>query len=105
MEFAFDGDPTVGSPAMISAASSGSGSVFSFLASTNTNAVTYVVQSTTNLSTVSWTNNTDVTASITNSANQTNPPILLTPAYVRREFTVPMTSSNSFYRVRATIAP
>ena len=105
MEFAFDGDPTVGSPAMISAASSGSGSVFSFLASTNTNAVTYVVQSTTNLSTVSWTNNTDVTLSITNSANQTNPAILLAPSYVRREFTVTPAGSNSFYRVKATIAP
>jgi len=105
MEFAFDGNPTVGTPALIGAASSGGSVVVSFLASTNTNAVSYMVQSTTNLSTGPWADNSGLTASITNSANQTNPPILLTPAYVRREFTVPVTSSNSFYRVRATIAP
>jgi large subunit ribosomal protein L9 len=40
--------------------------VFSFLASTNTNAVTYVVQSTTDLRTVPWADNSGVTASITN---------------------------------------
>jgi autotransporter-associated beta strand protein len=105
MEFAFDGNPTVGTPALIGAASSGGSAVVSFLASTNTNAVSYMVQSTTNLSTAPWEDNIGLRASITNSANQTNPPILLTPAYVRREFTVPMTSSNSFYRIRATIAP
>jgi fibronectin-binding autotransporter adhesin len=105
MEFAFDGNPTVGTPALIGAASSGGSAVVSFLASTNTNAVSYMVQSTTNLSTGPWADNSGLTASITNSANQTNPPILLTPAYVRREFTVPMTTSNSFYRIRATIAP
>ena len=105
MEFAFDGNPTVGTPALIGAASSGGSVVVSFLASTNTNAVSYMVQSTTNLSTGPWADNSGLTASITNSANQTNPPILLTPAYVRREFTAPMATSNSFYRVRATIAP
>jgi len=104
MEFAFDGNPTVGSPAMISAASSGAGTVFSFIASTNTAAVSYMVQSTTNLATGSWTNNTGVTATITNSSNQTNPAIPLYPSYVRREFRVVLAGSNSFYRVKATIA-
>jgi hypothetical protein len=104
MEFAFDGNPTVGSPAMISAASSAAGPVFSFLASTNTNAVSYVVQSTTDLSTVPWADNSGVTASITNSSNQTNPAIPLAPSYVRREFTVTPAGSKFFYRVKATIS-
>jgi autotransporter-associated beta strand protein len=103
MEFAFNGNPTVGSPAMISAASSAAGPVFSFLASTNTNAVTYVVQSTTDLRTVPWADNSGVTASITNSSNQANVP--LAPSYVRREFTVTPAGSKFFYRVKATIAP
>jgi autotransporter-associated beta strand protein len=103
MEFAFDGNPTVGSPAMISAASSSAGTVFSFLASTNTSAVTYVVQSTSDLSAVPWADNSGVTASITNSSNQANVP--LAPSYVRREFTVTPAGSKFFYRVKATIAP
>jgi len=105
LEFAFDGNPTVGTPALISAASSGASTVFSFLASTNTASVSYTVQSTTNLATVPWADNSSVTASITNSANQTNPAIPLAPSYVRREFTVTPAGGNSFYRVKATIAP
>ena len=105
MEFAFDGNPTVGTPALISAASSGASTLVSFLASTNTNAVSYMVQSTTNLATGPWADNSVVTDSITNSANQTNPAILLAPSYVRRGFTVTPAGSNSFYRVKATIAP
>jgi autotransporter-associated beta strand protein len=105
IEFAFDGNPTVGTPALISAASSGTATLFSFLASTNTAAVSYMVQSTTNLATVPWADNSGVTATITNSANQTNPTILLAPSYVRREFTVTPAGSKSFYRVKATIAP
>ena len=64
-----------------------------------------MVQSTTNLATGPWADNSVVTDSITNSANQTNPAILLAPSYVRREFTVTPAGSNCFYRVRATIAP
>jgi hypothetical protein len=105
MEFAFDGNPTVGTPALISAASSGASTLVSFLASTNTAAVSYMVQSTTNLATGPWADNIVVTDSITNSANQTNPAILLAPSYVRRGFTVTLAGSNSFYRVKATIAP
>jgi hypothetical protein len=89
---------------MISAASSAAGPVFSFLASTNTNAVTYKVQSTTDLSTVPWADNSVVTASITDSANQTNPAIPLAPSYVRRQFTVTPAGSKFFYRVKATIS-
>jgi hypothetical protein len=104
MEFAFDGNPTVGTAALLTATRSGSNAVFNFVASTNTNAVSYAVQSTTNLSTGPWADNFVVTASITNSANQTNPAILLAPDYVRREFSLPATNK-SFYRVKATIAP
>jgi autotransporter-associated beta strand protein len=102
MEFAFDGNPTVGSPAMISVVSSGASSVFSFLASTNTAAVSYMVQSTTNLATGPWGDNSGVTATITNSANQANVPLY--PSYLRREFRVTPTGTNSFYRVKATIS-
>jgi hypothetical protein len=102
MEFAFDGNPTVGSPALITAASSGTNALFSFIASTNTNAVAYMVQSTTNLSTGPWADSSAVTATITNSTNQNN--VLLSPSYVRREFSVAATNK-SFYRVKATIAP
>jgi hypothetical protein len=51
MEFAFDGNPTLGTPALIGAASSGASGVISFLALTNTNSVSYAVQATTNLAT------------------------------------------------------
>ena len=99
-EYAFDGNPTIGTPALLSALPSGTNVVFSFVAARDTNSVSYVVQSTTNLATVPWTNNAAVTGSITNSANQSG--VLLTDEYVRREFSVPRVS-NSFYRVRATI--
>jgi autotransporter-associated beta strand protein len=102
MEFAFDGNPTVGSPALITAVNSGTNALFSFIASTNTNAVAYMVQSTTNLSTGPWADSSAVTATITNSTNQNN--VLLSPSYVRREFSVAATNK-SFYRVKATIAP
>ena len=104
LEFAFDGNPTVGTASLLTVTSSGSNAVFNFLASTNPAAVFYTVQSTTNLSTSPWADDVGVTASVTNSANQTNPPILLVPEYVRREFSLPATNK-SFYRVKATIAP
>jgi autotransporter-associated beta strand protein len=103
MEFAFDGDPTVGSPALISVASSADGPVFSFLARRDTGAVSYEVESTSDLSTVPWTDNNVVTASIKESSNQANVP--LAGSYVRLEFTVTAAGGKSFYRVRATIAP
>ena len=104
LEFAFDGNPTVGTASLLTVTSSGSNAVFNFLASTNPAAVFYTVQATTNLSTSPWADDIGVTASVTNSANQTNPPILLAPEYVRREFSLPATNK-SFYRVKATIAP
>ena len=104
LEFAFDGNPTFGTASLLTVTSSGSNAVFNFVASTNPAAVLYTVQATTNLSTSPWADDIGVTASVTNSANQTNPPILLAPEYVRREFSLPATNK-SFYRVKATIAP
>lgn len=97
-EFAFDGNPAVGSPSLLTAVRSGTNVVFTYLARTNASEVTYSVQSTTNL-TNSWTNAVVTTS---NSANQTG--INLTNIYVRREFVVPA-ASNRFYRLQATLAP
>jgi autotransporter-associated beta strand protein len=99
-EFAFDGNPTIGTGALLTAAKVGTNVVFSYVAMTNTNAVTYAVQSTPNLSVGPWTNNTSVT--ISNSANQSG--ISQTNNYVRKEFVVPA-SNKDFYRVNAFIAP
>jgi fibronectin-binding autotransporter adhesin len=98
-EFAFDGNPTIGSPALLTAVKVGTNTVFNYVAMTNTNAVTYQVQNTTNLSAGPWTNST---VTISNSTNQSG--ISQTNNYVRKEFVVPGTNRN-FYRVQASIAP
>jgi fibronectin-binding autotransporter adhesin len=97
-EFAFDGNPTVGSPALLTAVKVGPNAVFNYVALTNTNAVTYAVQFTTNL-TSAW---TPASVTISNSLNQSN--ISQTNSYLRKEFTVPATAAE-FYRVQATILP
>jgi autotransporter-associated beta strand protein len=97
-EFAFDGNPTVGSPALLTATMVGTNTVFNYVALTNTNAATYAVQSTTNLTT-GWTN---AAVTVSNSLNQSN--ISQTNSYTRKEFTVPA-SGSAFYRVQASILP
>ena len=97
-EFAFDGNPTIGTGALLTAVQVGTNAVFNYVAQTNTNAVTYLVQSTTNLTT-SWTN---ASVTISNSLNQTNPVISQTNIYERKEFVVPA-SGAMFYRVQGTI--
>ena len=99
-EFAFDGNPTVGTGALLTAVKVGTNAVFNYVAMTNTNAVTYQVQVTGNL-TNGWTN---ASVTISNSLNQTNPVISQTNLYERKEFIVPATASQ-FYRVQATIVP
>jgi len=99
MEFAFGGNPTVGSSSVLSAALVGSDVVISYVAMTTPNAVTYQVQSTTDLSTGEW-SNLDVT--IRKSGNQEG--ISQPSIYERKEFLVP-TTAREFYRVQATIAP
>jgi autotransporter-associated beta strand protein len=98
-EFAFDGNPMIGTGALLTVTPVGTNAVFNYVALTNTNAVTYQVQNTTNLSAGPW-SNTVVT--ISNSANQSG--ISQTNNYLRKEFVVPATTNN-FYRVQAAIAP
>jgi len=96
-EFAFDGNPTVGSPALLTATMVGTNAVFNYVALTNTNAVTYAVQSTTNLAAGPW---TDSAVTISNSLNQSN--ISQTNSYLRKEFTVPA-AGQEFFRVQAVM--
>ncbi len=95
-EFAFGGDPTKGSPALLQATKVGTNANISFI--TDTNALTYQVQGRTNLATPSWTN---VVVTISNAPDQSG--VLLTN-YTRRQFTVPA-SGRTFFRVEATQNP
>ncbi len=92
-EYAFGGDPTVGTPALLSMGSSN----VSFIALSNA-ATNYTVQNTTNLKTGPWTN---YPVTVSNATNQLNIPL---PAYYQRQqFTVPITpGTNNFYRVTFT---
>jgi autotransporter-associated beta strand protein len=99
MEFAFGGNPTVGTPALLTGVKQGTNALFTFVA--DTNAFTYNVQSTSDLRTGPWTNNPAVTATVTNSTNQTG---LTLTNYTRQEFSVPSTGRD-FFRVEATTAP
>jgi autotransporter-associated beta strand protein len=98
-EFAFDGNPAVGTGALLTSVKVGTNVVFNYVALTNTNAVTYQVQNTTNLSVGPWSNSVVM---ISNAANQSG--ISLTNSYLRKEFVVPA-AGREFYRVQATIAP
>jgi autotransporter-associated beta strand protein len=98
MEFAFDGNPTVGTPALLTATKSGADAVFNFVARKDPpGGATYQVQSTADLAVGPWTNSA---VTVSNSLNQTG--ILVPAEYERREFTVPASSKN-FYRVQGTI--
>lgn len=99
-EFAFDGNPTIGSPAFLTAVKVGTNSVFNYVARKNPpGGVTYQLLATTNLAAGPWTNSA---VTVSNSANQSG---LNVPAdYERKEFVVPASGRN-FYRVEAVIAP
>jgi autotransporter-associated beta strand protein len=99
-EFAFDGNPTVGSPALLTAVKSGTNTVFNYVARKNPpGGVTYQVQATTNLAAGPWTN---ASVTVSNSANTDG---LNIPAdYERKEFIVPV-PGQQFFRVQAIIAP
>lgn len=96
-EFAFDGNPTVGSPALLTAVKSGTNAVFRYVA--RNSGATYSVKSTTNLAAGPWTN---APVTVTNAGDQTG--INLPADYTRKEFTVPG-SGNLFFQVEAAIAP
>lgn len=89
-EYAFGGNPTVGTPALLVMASSN----ISFIALSNA-ATNYTVQNTTNLSTGPW-----VTYSVPLSNTAPPFPIPLPAYYQGMGFTVPLTpGTNNFYRV------
>ena len=98
VEFAFDGDQTVGTPALMTVTPVGSNAVFNWVESTN--GVVYTVQTNSTL-TNAWTAAAGLT--ISNSANTNN--VLLAPTYVRKEFIITNATGKEFYRVQATIAP
>jgi hypothetical protein len=97
-EYAFDGNPTVGSPAFARATRSGTNTVVSFVGRKVPTEATYIVLSTTNLSLGPWTTNNSVV--VTNSADQSG--ILLPADYERREFTAPAGLRN-FFRIKAEV--
>jgi len=98
LEYAFDGNPTVGTPALLTVTKSGSDAVFNFVARKNPpGGVTYDVQSTTNLASGPW-----GPAGITPSVSTNQSGILIPADYERRQFSVPASGKN-FYRVQGTI--
>ncbi len=97
-EFAFDGNPAVGSPAFLQVSHAGTNAVFSWVQ--RNSGVTYAVQGTASLATGPWTNTTGLT--ITNTADQSG--ISQTNDYTRKAFEVPAASVN-FTRIQATVAP
>jgi autotransporter-associated beta strand protein len=97
VEYSFGGNPTVGTPALMTARLTSTNAVFNWIE--RTNGVTYAVEKSTAL-TNGWT--AAVGLVISNSTNQNG--VLLAPTYVRKEF-VTGASGKDFYRVRSTIIP
>ncbi|MDA1204429.1 MAG: autotransporter-associated beta strand repeat-containing protein [Verrucomicrobia bacterium] len=96
-EFAFDGNPTIGTGALLTATMVGRDVSFSYVALDDANTATYVVQATSDLAVGLWTNSAVV---VTNSPDQSG--ISLPDLYSRKGFVVPVTN-REFYRVQAAI--
>ncbi len=94
-EYAFGGNPTVGTPALLATTSSPSNAVIGFIALSNASS-NYTVLSTTNLTNGnSWSN---YSATVTNAAPPF--PIPLPDYYLGQAFTVPITpGTNMFFKV------
>lgn len=92
-EYAFDGNPTVGTPSLLSSSNNGSSAVFRFTGLKGAEA-DYTVQNTTNLSTTAF---APTSIPVTLSSDQTG--LLIPLSYERREFSVPLSATNNFYRV------
>lgn len=92
-EYAFDGNPTVGTPALLDSSDDGETVTFRFTGLLG-GAANYTVQNTTNLSTTSFTNTSIVTERAVDQSG-----LLLPTFYERRQFTVPLSPTNNFYRV------
>lgn len=96
VEFSFDGNPTVGTPALMTVRPVGTNAVFNWVQ--RTSGVAYEVQKNTSL-TNTWAEASGL--SISNSTNQSG--ILIPADYIRREFIITNATGKDFYRVRATI--
>ncbi|MEY3479283.1 MAG: hypothetical protein RIQ71_58 [Verrucomicrobiota bacterium] len=94
VEYAFDGNPTLGTPALMTVTAVGSNAVFNWVQ--RIDGATYEVQKNSALTNF-WTVATGL--SISNASNQSG--LLLPADYIRREFRVPA-SGKDFYRVRST---
>jgi hypothetical protein len=94
-EYAFGTNPTTATPGLVTTSNSGGGLTVVFLTRSD---LAYNVQSTENLSTIPFSNNTAVTNSVTNSPSQAGVP----DGYTRRQFTITPSGSKNFYRVIAT---
>jgi hypothetical protein len=97
LEFAFGTNPTVGTPALLSATRSGANVSVSFLRLIGSASATYTVQTSSNLATGPWTP-TGITPT-TAGVDQTGVPA----GYERVSFTA-VASGNAFYRVVATVS-
>ena len=97
LEFAFGTNPTVGTPALLSATRSGANISVTFVRLIGSASATYVVQSSSNLSAGPWspTGITPTTAGV----DQTGVPA----GYERVGFTA-LADGNAFYRVVATVS-
>ena len=96
LEFAFGTNPTVGTPALLSATRSGGNVQVTFVRLIGSSSATYVVQSSSDLAVGPWTP-TGITPT-TAGVDQTGVPA----GYERVGFTA-LASGNSFYRVVATV--
>jgi hypothetical protein len=98
-EFAFDGDPTVPTAALLSNAVVGGNMTIRFVArKTDPAGATYQVEAADDLVT-GFTGDPSVV--VGTSADQSG--ILLPDQYERREFTVPLDGGMRFYRVKAAV--
>lgn len=99
-EFAFDGDPTVGTPALLTIVHGATNAIVSFVAHNTLFPNNYVVLSSTNLQTTVFATNGAATGSVVSSADQSG--LLLSNTYTRKQFTVPIWAKE-FYRVKALL--
>lgn len=97
-EYAFGTNPTQATVGLMTTSNSGGNLIVTFLARTD---LTYNVQTTDNLSSTPFSNNSTVTASIVNGPTEPAPPT----GYIRKLFTITPSGVRNFYRVIALDQP
>jgi hypothetical protein len=97
-EYAFGTNPTQPTSGLVSTSTEGGNLIVRFLTRAN---LDYTVQSTDNLSTTAFANNSTVTASVQNGPTDPAPPT----GYIRKQFSITPTGSKNFYRVIAVDQP